>query len=95
MAEIRRAEHRHPQLWPGIISEVLPTWEKYARNTKYSLWNDNLDSQPWTCCWECCGSPLMAKDFLDILVHAMRGSSAREIRARLRHLDDLHGLPFP
>jgi hypothetical protein len=95
MAEIRRAEHRHPQLWPGTIGEAFPKWEKYARDPGRPPWDDHLYPRSWDCCWECCRSPLMAKDFLDALVHAMRNRPARELRARLRRLADFHGVPFP
>ena len=95
VAEIRRIEHRHPQLWPGIIDEALLSWERYARDPGQAPWDDHLQPRFWYCCWECCGSPLMARDFLDAVVHAMRTGPARELRIRLRHADELHGLPFP
>ncbi|XKK39909.1 hypothetical protein HFP72_03535 [Nocardiopsis sp. ARC36] len=95
MAEIRRVEHRHPQLWPGIIGEAFPKWERYARDPRRPPWDDHLYPGSWYCCWECCGSPMMAKEFLDLLAHAMRNRPARELRARLRRLDELHGVPFP
>ena len=95
MAEIRRVEHRHPDLWPGIVNEALSQWEKYARDPRRPPWEDYLHSSSWYCCWECCGSPLMAKDFLEKMVHAMRSTTAREVRVRLADLDEMHGLPFP
>lgn len=95
MAQIRRIEVLHPRMYPGFTREALRRWESFVRSRSPWTVLEVLRGDTVVGCGirGCCPTPVDDRELLWALVCALRRPQARELRARIRRMEDLHGLP--
>lgn len=83
-SEIARLERTRNYLQPGDVGNAVHLWKNHVRRPARELWHyyEYGDVHDF-----CCGSPVEARDLLDIVISAMSPRSARELRAIICRLD--------
>ena len=87
LSDIVRLELSRGYLWPTAVHSALEHWTGFVHNPYRRLWDVDVDG-----CgiWECCGDPYEARELLGFVARALPRKSARELRKRLKALDDLY-----
>ncbi|MBE1458852.1 hypothetical protein H4W79_003066 [Nocardiopsis terrae] len=77
-AEIARIEHQRPDLYPGAVCELIGAWAVFVRLPHRRLRTVGRDD------------PRQARSLVSAVACAMTPYRARELRRRLRELDELY-----
>jgi len=82
------AEFERTRLYPGAIAEALDSWRRYVRGPTGRFYNDDLLPCP---CSGCSGEDLAWERVqLRTALHALPIRAARELRARVKPLDEVY-----
>ena len=83
-SEIARLERTRNYLRTGDVGSAVLLWKNHVRRPTRELrhYYEFGDVHDF-----CCGSPVKARDLLDIVISAMSPRSARELRAIIGRLD--------
>src|SRR4051812_43966342 len=86
LADVERLERSRNYLWPGAVWLALDVWTAWVRSPSRKCW---MDQTPWE--WEYYPEedPFRAREVLGAVACALPRKSARELRKRLKELDDL------
>lgn len=84
-ADLDRLERTRSYLYPGSVRRALEAWAGWQRSPARNRWLQ----QTWEWGHEPDEDPFHAREVLDAVARALPRTSARELRRRLRELDQI------
>jgi len=88
LAVITRLEQARDGWWPGVVGAALWKWYCFVRNPYRRVWVDYPDGGCGI--FECCGSPWLARDMIEVVLTAMSPRSGRDLRRIVDRLDQMY-----